>query len=666
MCAWASRVSGSTRSSADARLAVAFALIGVAASAAGVWTDIVSGTSAGTALLDAGYTTFMVAAGAVVALARPSNRIGWMLLVAGSAAAGGGALVTLGQLGITGHHDVPGASWYAVSGSVLRGFGWFGATLALPIWFPTGDTLPGRWRRLNRLLIGVLVLDVVGQGLAKQAQLLNMGSWHNPLSSPALNAIADPASLLMMLLAAVGLIGAIVQLIVRYRRSSPEVRSQIRLFAFAAALPIIAAPLGVAGIADGWIFQVTALPLPLAVGYAIVGKGLYDVSTAANRTLVWITISATIFAIFVVIIGGVGELVPGSHEWLRWLAAALVAAAILPLRDQLQRLVNRVTYGRWEDPQVILGALGQRLAGSADVPRLLDELTTELADSLGLTDVAITDGFGTIVAGGPTLGREEIPLVAYGRIVGSLHYAMPLDLRPGHRTMLADLASHLGAVMYAGGVTADLQRARERLVLAREEERRRLRRDLHDGLGPALAGHLLQIEVIASGVSEEQPLRQQLDELSSDIRGTVGDVRRVVEGLRPPALDEVGLIASLTQATRRVLAAAGVQSEVRGSVRALPAAVEVAAYRIVTEAATNCAKHARAQHCCIEVSAGESDLVLEIRDDGIGLGPGSSGGHGLQTMRERAEELGGTLSVDGSHGTVVRATIPLSVVSVSS
>lgn len=649
------------------RWAVALALIGLAASAGGVWTDIVSGTSTGTAFLDASYTASMVAAGAVVAFARPDNRIGWVLLVAGSAAAGGGALVTLGTLGITGHHDVPGAGWYAVVGSVTRGWGWFGTTLVLPMWFPTGHTLPGRWRWLTRILIGVLVLNVVGQGLASQAQLLNMGSWKNPLSSPVTNAIADPASLLMMLLAAVGLIGSIAQLIVRYRRSSAEVRSQIRLFAFAAVLPIIAAPLGVAGIADGWIFQVTALPLPLAVGYAIVGRGLYDVSTAANRTLVWITISAAIFAIFAVIIGGAGELVPGGHEWLRWLAAALVAAAILPLRDQLQRLVNRVTYGRWEDPQVILGELGQRLAGSANVPALLEELTSELADSLGLVDVAITDGHGTIVAGGPTIGDQTIPLVAYGRSVGSLHFTMLLDLRPAHRAILADLASHLGAVMYAGGVTADLQRARERLVLAREEERRRLRRDLHDGLGPALAGHLLQIEVIASAIREETPERRQLEELSSDIRGTVGDVRRVVEGLRPPALDEVGLVAALTQATHRVLVAAGVQSEVRGTrVRALPAAVEVAAYRIVTEAATNCAKHARAQRCCIEVNVGDTELILEIRDDGIGLGPGSSGGHGLQTMRERAEELGGTLGIDGSHGTVVRATIPLSVISVTS
>lgn len=650
----------------SARLAIALTFVGVLSSGAGVWTDIASGTAVGTSLLDAGYTTLMVAAGAVVALARPGNRIGWVLLVAGSTAAGGGALVTLGQLGITGHHDVPGASWYAVSGSVLRGFGWFGATLALPIWFPTGHTLPGRWRRLERLLIAVLVLDVVGQGLAKQAQLLHMGSWHNPLSTPALNAVADPASLLMMLVSAITLIGAVAQLVVRYRGSTPDVRSQIRLFAIAALLPIVAAPLGVAGIASGWIFQVTALPLPLAVGYAIVGRGLYDISTAANRTLVWITISATIFAVFAVIIGGAGELIPGSHEWLRWLAAALVAAVILPLRDQLQRLVNRVTYGRWDDPQVILGALGQRLAASADVPRLLGELTTELADSLGLADVAITDSFGTVVAGGPTIGDETLPLVAYGRTVGSLHFATPLDLRPSHRVMLNNLASHLGAVMYAGGVTADLQRARERLVLAREEERRRLRRDLHDGLGPALAGHLLQIELIAASIKETSPERLQLEELSSDIRGTVGDVRRVVEGLRPPALDEVGLIAALTQATRRVLAAAGVQSGVRGThVRALPAAVEVAAYRIVTEAATNCAKHARAERCCIEVTVTDTDLLLEIRDDGIGLGPGSSSGHGLQTMRERAEELGGNLSVDGSHGTTVRAAIPLSVVSVS-
>lgn len=642
-----------------ARWVMALAVLGLGCAAAGLWTDLVSGTSTGTALLDSAYVALMVAAGTVVALARPENRIGWLLLVSGAAAGGGGALVTLGTLGITGHHSIPGAGWFAVSGSVIRSYGWFGVTVGLPMWFPTGHTLGGRWRWLNRIFVAILILGTIGQGLASQAQLLNMGTWTNPLSSSVTNAIANPASLLMMLLSAVAIIGSVAQLVVRFRRSDGEVRRQIWLFAIAAALPILAAPLGVAGIADGWIFQVTALPLPLAVGYAIVGGGLYDVSTTANRTLVWITISGTVFAIFAVIVGGAGDLVHGQ-EWLRWLAAAVVAAAILPLRDHLQRLVNRVTYGRWEDPQVILGALGQRLAGSADVPRLLEDLTTELSDALGLVDVGIVDPSGRVVAGGPRFGEESIPLVAYGRRVGSLRFTMPLDLRPGHHALLSDLATHLGAVMYAGGVTTDLRQARERLVLAREEERRRLRRDLHDGLGPALAGHLLQIEVIAAGIDETHPVRAQLDELSTDIRDTVGDVRRVVEGLRPPALDEIGLVPSLRQSTRRILGAAGVQAAVSSDgVGSLSAAVEVAAYRIVTEAVNNCAKHARATHCDITLTSNGGTLEIAIIDDGNGFNDATHGGHGLQTMRERAEELGGALTVDGKQGTTVRATIPL-------
>jgi signal transduction histidine kinase len=244
---------------------------------------------------------------------------------------------------------------------------------------------------------------------------------------------------------------------------------------------------------------------------------------------------------------------------------------------------------------------------------------------------------------------EAVPLVAYGRSIGTLRYQAPAPLRPGDRRLLGDVAGHVAGLLHAYGLTRDLQRARERLVLAREEERRRLRRDLHDGLGPALAGHLLRLELIGRGLPPDSAERPALDALRDDVQATIADVRRVVEGLRPPAIDEIGLAAAIDQAVQRLVSGTTVRcSVVVGRLAALSAASEVAAYRIVSEAVTNVVRHSGARSCqvCLDVAEGA-------------LADGSTRGNGLETMRERAEELGGHLTVTSSGGTTVCAELPV-------
>jgi signal transduction histidine kinase len=240
-------------------------------------------------------------------------------------------------------------------------------------------------------------------------------------------------------------------------------------------------------------------------------------------------------------------------------------------------------------------------------------------------------------------------------------------LRARDRHLLEVLAGHLGGVLHAHELTGDLQQARERLVLAREEERRRLRRDLHDGLGPALAGHLLRLDVLAAKVGRNSEAAADIDSLRDDLRATVAEVRRVVEGLRPPALDELGLVGALEQVTQRLTAGTStVLSLVANQIPAMPAAVEVAAFRIVTEAVTNVVRHAQATTCLIELSAERGRLRISVADDGCGLSvdDGSRSGHGLHTMRERVEELRGRLQLtvgagSGGKGTTVFAELPL-------
>jgi two-component system NarL family sensor kinase len=208
-----------------------------------------------------------------------------------------------------------------------------------------------------------------------------------------------------------------------------------------------------------------------------------------------------------------------------------------------------------------------------------------------------------------------------------------------------------------------LQRSRDRLVRAREEERRRLRRDLHDGLGPSLASQTFRIDA-ALALCETQPAAasEHLRALKAQTRELVADIRRLVYELRPPALDELGLGGA-------VAAYAGQYADAALRVRtattpdplgALPAAVEVASYRIITEAITNAARHAQAAACSVEIANNGRTLTIVIADDGVGLPPGVAPGVGLTSMRERVAELGGTLTVASrlGGGTRVEAILP--------
>jgi signal transduction histidine kinase len=225
-----------------------------------------------------------------------------------------------------------------------------------------------------------------------------------------------------------------------------------------------------------------------------------------------------------------------------------------------------------------------------------------------------------------------------------------------------DLARQLGGALHARLLRQDLQRARERLVLAREEERRRLRRDLHDGIGPALAGLTLKTETARALLPPgTDGASRQLHGLSEEIRRTVVDVRRLVEGLRPPALDELGLAGACAQAVERLTAGADLAASVHasGDLPALPAAVEVAAYRIVVEAVTNIVRHASARRCDVSLVYAPAGLAVTVTDDGTGLLTPGDHGNGLAIMRERAEELGGAVTVsDASPGVTVEARLP--------
>jgi signal transduction histidine kinase len=366
------------------------------------------------------------------------------------------------------------------------------------------------------------------------------------------------------------------------------------------------------------------------------------------------------------------------------IATGLAAVMFQPLRDRLQRGVNHLMYGERDDPYAVLSRMGQRLESRLAPDAVLPAVTRTLREALKLPYAEIQlrreEGFETAaVAGDPGDDTLSLPLVYGGETVGRLVVgprAGDEGFGPTERRLLEDLAHQIGASAHAAlktdealRLSADLQRSRERLVEAREEERRRLRRDLHDGLGPQLSSQALTIDAVRRLMRRDPDAAEELLlELKADAQDAVTDIRRLVYGLRPPALDDLGLLGALRESSAQYTAKGlSVSVEASESLPPLSAAVEVAAYRIAQESLSNVSRHAEAHACTVYLAIEEASvLCLEVRDDGRGIpdpqeNASLRAGVGLTSMRERASELGGNLVVEPlpEGGTRVRARLPL-------
>ena len=296
---------------------------------------------------------------------------------------------------------------------------------------------------------------------------------------------------------------------------------------------------------------------------------------------------------------------------------------------------------------------------------MLPTAVETIGRTLALQYVGLTVGGDVAVAtyGTPRADILGFPLVHQGATIGELQLAP----RPGERLrerdhrLIADLTPQVAAAVHAVGLLHELQAARRRLVELREEERRRIRRDLHDGLGPALAGLTFTLDA-ARNLTASDPERADdlLATATNQAQTLITDVRRLIDGLRPPALDELGLAASFRAlATRDPTLGVEARVDAPASLPELPAAVEAAAYWIAQEALTNVRRHAHASSCTIRLAAAPNAVCLEIQDDGVGLRDASAG-LGLHTMAERAFELGGTCAITPATGggTLVSVSLP--------
>ncbi len=442
--------------------------------------------------------------------------------------------------------------------------------------------------------------------------------------------------------------------------------------------------------------SLTAIPITLM--FAVLRQRLWNIDPLVKRTLVYGSLSVCIVLIYTVTVIYLSRVFQTrDHYVASLLATAIVAVAFAPLKEWLQRQINRLMKGRHDDPYAVLLELGNQLIQPQDPDAMLHAVVRTVKEALRIPYTAIYTGIGgqtTLVASAGNLLYEQhvLPIIHRGKELGTLHIAS----RSAGEGFTADDNKFLDVLLRQAGpivenwhmtqgmklLAEDLQESREKLVLAREEERLYIRKNLHDDLAPRLAALALNAATAQIYVKKQPEVAiDMLADLRKVIRSTVDEIRTLVHDLRPPTLDELGLVGAIQERIALLSKPAAMLAGEKGAevldiglyaprpLPSLPAAVEVAVYRIVTEALVNVVKHTKATTCTVSLDMSETgQLQVEIRDNGADFAPplanpvtDGKSGIGLVSMRERAAELGGLFTIDRpmGGGTRVLVVIPL-------
>jgi two-component system, NarL family, sensor kinase len=592
-----------------------------------------------------------IVVGAFVLRAHPRHPVGWLLVAHGLFVAltfaAGSQNDVVDQLSA-------GAWVFLFLGPVL-----------ITYLLPDGHAASPFWRRwVKGGFVGVVAF-VVGAAGDRSGFRESHGGAEPPLAwlpEPLSDALGAVGLLLVTLL----IFGSVFAVRARLRRASGDERLQLLWLVWGALTVPIA-------LLTGWVshfllddqavgaFNVTlglaAVALPMTIGIAILRYRLFDIQVVLSRSLTYLLLVIAVVGVYALLLLATDRFF-GSSTAGGLLAVGVVAVAIHPAYAWVRVRIERWVYGYRSAPHEALRLLADR-AEAADPERLIASITETVAEALRVDRVWVS------TEDSPSSPPVRVPLVHRGERVGDLAVAVPngRQLSSADIALLRDLARYVAVLVRSEQQAAELRASRSRIVGGREEERKRLRRDLHDGVGPSLAAIVLKLNA-AESRRDELERNELLAEIRDEVRAAIGEVRRLVDDLRPPAIDEVGLLAAIRQ--RAAALTGDVIFEVAGpdDLPPLPAAVEVAAYRIASEAMTNVARHAEASRARVAVSV-DGAFELTVTDNGRGTDRSTHRGVGWTSMRERAAELGGscTITSRAEGGLVVRAVLPLREVS---
>lgn len=596
--------------------------------------------------------------GAAVAWLRPRHGLGWLFLVVGLLLQAGVAGETAGRGGWSDWERTSTALFVdglaGLSALVLIGL--------LPLLYPQGR-LRDRWSVLAATLVagGALLMQL--QWL--RAQLDPSQTWAfgpEPTAGHSLWQLWLPPGIFFAG-AAIGwlLAGA------RLRSAQYPERQQLAWLLVAIVALVITMLLGESTMA--LTLQAAALVLlPVAVGIGVLRYRLLGIETVVPRAITYAVLTVLIAASYLMASAMAGSRLTGA-ALPAVLASTVVAVVLLPLRDRLQRAVDRLLYGRRADPVGAVAGLGATLASSAD-DDLMQAALAEVMAAFGAQGAVLKDRSGTVFA---AAGRPvdppslAVPLLAAGAPAGLLE----LGPRPGARytridhTMAQAMAGPLALAIHNLALANELQEQRDGIVEAARDERERLRRDLHDGLGPSLTGMRHALDALEDAITTADSSRAAhiVAVLRNESERSTIELRRIIDNMRPAGLAHSTLSAALLDRLEVRASPASVDLHV-GDLPALPEAVEDALYRVVTEAVTNAHKHADATiirvFIDLDLTPTGHHLLAQISDNGRGLPRSYTEGVGLASMRTRATTLGGNLAIESdASGTTVTLTVPV-------
>ena len=596
-------------------------------------------------VLALGAAAVPMGVGMLVLRAR-QRRIGWLLVAHGACF---GAFLAFGEESA----DGPGAVVDQLgAGSWVFLFLWL---VLIAYLLPDGHAASRFWRRwMQAGLVGVVLFLVGAAGDTESFRDAHHGAdlplrW---LPEPVSGVLGVTGLALTVLL----IFGSFFAVRSRLRRSAGEERLQLLWLVWGALTVPIALLTGWA-VHFAWsehgepVFNaalaLSSVALPVTIGVAILRHHLFDIELVLSRTLTYLLLVVAVVSTYALLLLATDR-VFGNGTVGGLLAVGVVAVAVHPGYSFLRRRIERWVYGLRSEPHEAIRLLADR-ADAADPEGLIDAVTVAVAEALRADRARI----------GPA--GSGVPLLHRGERLGDL----AVDLPPGRtlsaadRSLLDDLARHAAVLVRAERLTKQLRESRSSIVAAREEERRRLRRDLHDGVGPSLAAIVLKLNA-AQSRSDPDERNALLTETRDEVRSAIAEVRRLVDDLRPPAIDEVGLVGAIRQ--RAAALSGGMAIDVSGpdTLPALPAAIEVAAYRIASEAMTNVARHSGATRCRVAIAI-DGAFELTVADNGTGTDGRTTRGVGWTSMRERAAELGGSCTITRrpEGGLLVRAVLPL-------
>lgn len=616
-----------------------------------------------------------IVAGYLLATRRPDLPVGWLYLTAGAgvSAAATSAAYTAAAL----ERGWPAADTALLLCAVLFPLQ---ALSDVALMYAPDGVMGRRWRWLPWAMVAVvvaasaLVLLAPGPIRITPDDSVLVRSMTNPVGSALGGQVF--ATVRDGLLGSADILGLLAVMVVIVKAIALRGESGRRVrWLVVVILGGFAATIATVSVAPRLVFIpgiATTLAGQAVVVASILRWRLYGVDVVVRRSVLWLALLLGALGPYAAVVLFIGLAIGHTGPVASGVAATVAVLTFGPLSTRIRQSVNRAFYGRRGDPHAVVTDLGRRLSAAPGPEDALIGVTDALTEGLRLPFASIVAASGErlVTRGALEHGDEPsvIRLTHQGEVVGELqvgHRRGETALAAADRTALEELAHHVGAAVRAVALVRDLTRAKTRLVAARDDERTRLQRDLHDGLGPTLTAILYTVQAASNHLDDDSDAtRGLLQQAAADTQRTIDDVRRIVYALGDPALDELSLADAVRVRADR-LQTHGPRSpafEVDASdIGPLPSDVEVATFRIVSEAMANVVRHARATTCRVSLRADEACLDIKVLDDGRGIGESSPPGVGITSMRDRAEALGGTFRLDAAPGggTLLAVNLPL-------